>query len=315
MTEQEFRDELKRCIGSTGLSSDRQYQVLARMKGEERRVRTWNKMRISLVMAAVVMLTMGVAAATEVVKYINWKGEPVDYEPPTYVEWVDMGDPLRDPTAEMLISSKKLEEVLVIEYPTWMRCERHKTEVASLEELRQLAGEEALLPIPVNIPDGFTLEASVVILATKPGTVYRDLGMEKYKDVIRVRRYTCDRDDLLLVQYFLYFRDADGEHLNFSVRMIRDKEYFLQANAEKYGVLHVSGMEQAVYIDQEDRTIVYMQKSLPEPVDIQIVGTEYGELSLSDPGTDVRFVALELQANSTVFGVETMLECFGLTAE
>lgn len=313
MTEQEFRDKLKQSVGHAELSSDRQAKVLAGMKGAECKVRTTNKLKVCLVLAVLVVLGVTGAVATELVDYINWKGEPVDYDPPMYVEYEVQGDRLRDPTAEMLISSKKLEEVLLIDYPASVRQAAHETDVASLEELRQLVGDDTLLPIPISVPEGFTLAMSRVIFVGKAGMTYRYLGEERYKDVIRVKRYECDMDDLLLAQYFLYFRDSQDEHLNFSARLIYDTDYYLQTNAGEYGLLQVPGVEQGVYINEEDRTRIYLLKELSEPVDGQIALGGFD--GLQTPGLERRYIALELQANSTVCDVDTMLACFGLTAQ
>ncbi len=316
MTEQEFRDALKRQVGTTGLSSDRQYRVLAGMKGEERKVRTWNKLKLSLVLAALLVMTMGAAVATEIVKYVNWDGEPVDYEEPVYDAIERPADAIRDPIAEELIRNKKLEEVLMIFYPgqvNIMKNEGHRTEVTSLEELRQLAGEDTLLPIPVSVPEGFTLMGSHVYYTRKNGTTYQYLGEERYEAGIRAKRYTCDPDDLWMVQYFLYFRDQNGEHLNFSATLTYREEQYLKADAIEVKSLQVPGMEKAVFIDQGDRKCIHVRKTLQEPIACQILILSPG--GIETPKTDRQYYALELQANSTVCDADTMLSCFGLTAQ
>lgn len=316
MTEQEFRDALKRQVGQTGLSSDRQYRVLAGMKGGEGKVRTWNKMKIALVLAALVVMTMGAAVATEIVKYVNWDGKPVDYEPPVYESLEADADPIRDPIADELIRNKKLEEILMIFYPGQVniaKSESHHTSVSSLEELKQLAGEQTLLPIPDSVPEGFTLTNSSVHYTRKKGTTYQYLGEERYEAGVRAKRYTCDPDDLWMVQYFLFFRDPNGEHLNLSASLTYREEQYLKADAIEVKSLQVLEMEKAVLIDRGERKFVYARKRLQEPIACQILMLAPG--GIETPETDRQYVALELQANSTICDVETMLACFGLTTQ
>lgn len=316
MTEQEFRDALKRQVGTTGLSSDHQARVLAEMKGGEGKVRTWNKMKLSLVLAALVVLSMGVAVATEIVKYVNWDGEPVDYEEPAYTVLEEKTDPVRDPIAEELIRNKKLEEILMIFYPGQVniaKSEGHRTSVSSLEELKQLAGDQTLLPIPDSVPEGFTLTNSSVRYTRKKGMTYHYLGEERYEAGIRAKRYTCDPDDLWMVQYFLFFRNPNGEQLNFSASLTYREEQYLKADAIEVKSLQVSGMEKAVLIDRGDRKFVYARRTLQDPIACQILILAPG--GIETPETDRQYFALELQANSTICDEETMLACFGLTTE
>ncbi len=316
MREQEFRDALKQQVGQTGLSSDRQAQVLAGKKGGEGKVRTWNKMKLSLVLAALVVLSVGVAVATEIVKYVNWDGEPVDYEGPAYTVLEEKTDPVRDPIADELIRNKKLEEILQIFYPgryNAARSEGHRMKVASLEELRQLAGDDTPLLIPTSVPEGFTLTLSHVFFTCRRGTTYRLLSEEMLDYGIRVQRSACEPEDLFLCSYFLYFENPEGERLNFSGRMLYREENALHAEDAQVKVLQVTGMEQAICFDHGSYEMVRMRRALEEPIDCQIILMDRD--GIKTPNTDWQYFDLDLQANSTICDVETMLSCFGLTTE
>ncbi len=318
MTEQEFRDKLKQCVGHTGLSSDRQYRVLAGMKGERSRMRTWGKMQIAIVISLVVLMTMGAAVAAEFVKYVNWEGNPIDYMPPEYKTLDVPVDTLRDPIAEEVIRDKKLEEILIVYYNGRYqpdKCESHRVEVDALEELRQLAGEENLLPIPVGVPDGFKLVKSHVFFGSKKGTTYQLMGEEYVEAGVSVKRYACDPEKLRMCSYFLYFQNEAGERLNFSARMVMDYnvDSVLQADGGQVNVKKVEGMDQVVHIDRGEEQFIWMRENLLEPVPAQIMILGPDDIEISD--VERSYVCLEIQANSTVCDLDTMLSCFGFTAQ
>ncbi len=318
MTEQEFRDKLKQCVGHTGLSSDRQYRVLAGMKGERSRMRTWGKMQIAIVISLVVLMTMGAAVAAEFVKYVNWEGNPIDYTPPEYKTLDVPVDTLRDPIAEEVIRDKKLEEILIVYYNGRYqpdKCESHRVEVDALEELRQLAGEENLLPIPVGVPDGFKLVKSHVFFGSKKGTTYQLMGEEYVEAGVSVKRYACDPEKLRMCSYFLYFQNEAGERLNFSARMVMDYnvDSVLQADGGQVNVKKVEGMDQVVHIDRGEEQFIWMRENLLEPVPAQIMILGPDDIEISD--VERSYVCLEIQANSTVCDLDTMLSCFGFTAQ
>lgn len=318
MTEQEFRDKLKQSIGHTGLSSDRQYRVLAEMKGERSRMRTWGKMQIAIVISLVVLMTMGAAVAAEFVKYVNWEGNPIDYTPPEYKTLDVPVDTLRDPIAEEVIRDKKLEEILIVYYNGRYqpdKCVSHRVEVDALEELRQLAGEENLLPIPVGVPDGFKLVKSHVFFGSKKGTTYQLMGEEYVEAGVSVKRYACDPEKLRMCSYFLYFQNEAGERLNFSARMVMDYnvDSVLQADGGQVNVKKVEGMDQVVHIDRGEEQFIWMRENLLEPVPAQIMILGPDDIEISD--VERSYVCLEIQANSTVCDLDTMLSCFGFTAQ
>lgn len=316
MTEREFREKLKNSLGSTGLSSAHQMRVLARMKGEERQVRIKQKWKLSMALLLIVMMTVGAAVAMEIVKYVDWDGKPVDYTPPEYVEYDENTDPIRDPVAAELVRSKALEEILIFFYE-WRyqgsQTGMHSIEVGSLEELAQVAGEDALLPIPIGVPEGFTLASSSVHFAGKPERTYQLLGEEQHELSVRVKRYACDRDDLFPCSYFLFFENEAGERLSFSARLLWHEEDVLQAEDALVEVVQVEGMKQTVYIDHGEYRQVWTRRSLPEPAacQIAIIGPDGIEI----PEIDRAYVSLELQCNSTVCDLSTMLACWGLAAE
>ena len=316
MTENEFRNALRKQIGQSGLSSERQAQVLARMKGEERKVRATNKLKICLVLAALVVLTMGAAVATEFVKYVNWDGQPVTHEEPAYEVLERSEDPIRDPIADELIANKRLEEILQIYYPGQVniaKSESHRVNVTSLEELRQLAGENTQLLIPAGVPEGFTLTFGHVVFTCKKGTTYRLLSEETLDYGIRVRRSACDPEDLFMCSYFLYFENPEGEQLNFFVRMLYLEEEVLYAEDAQVKVLRVPGMERAISFDYGSYEMVRMRRPLNEPIDCQYVILDFD--GIKTPVTERQYFDLEIQVNSTVCDADTMLSCFGLTSE
>ena len=318
MTEQEFREKLKQSVGHTELSPDRQYRVLARMKGGRRKVCSWSKMKISIVISLVVLMTMGAAVATEFVKYVNWEGNPIDYTPPEYQTLDVPVDMLRDPIAEEVTRNKKLEEVLIVYYNGRYqpdKCVSHRVEVDALDELRQLAGDENLLPIPVWVPDGFKLVKSHVFFGSKKGTTYQLMGEEYVEAGVSVKRYACDREKLRMCSYFLYFQNEAGERLNFSARMVMDynADSVLQADGGQVNMKKVEGMDQVVHIDRGEDQFIWMRKNLLEPIPAPIMILGPDDIEISD--VERSYVCLELQANSTVCDLDTMLSCFGLIAQ
>ena len=257
-------------------------------------------------------------AIEEFVKYVNWEGNPIDYTPPEYKTLDVPVDTLRDPIAEEVIRDKKLEEILIVYYNGRYqpdKCESHRVEVDALEELRQLAGEENLLPIPVGVPDGFKLVKSHVFFGSKKGTTYQLMGEEYVEAGVSVKRYACDPEKLRMCSYFLYFQNEAGERLNFSARMVMDYnvDSVLQADGGQVNVKKVEGMDQVVHIDRGEEQFIWMRENLLEPVPAQIMILGPDDIEISD--VERSYVCLEIQANSTVCDLDTMLSCFGFTAQ
>lgn len=319
MTENEFREALKKSVGHAGLSSDRQLKVLARMKGGEAKVRSSNsKMKFVFVLAVVVMMTMGAAVATEIVKYINWEGEPVDYTPPDYGEGYEReADSLRDPILKELIAGKKVEEILIVRYvgkPVQGEIGTDTSMTAdTLEEVIQLAGADTVLPMPVSIPGGFEMRLNYCFFATKPGTEYRLVAQESYDHGVKVDRYACEREQLFMSSYLMFFENEQGDTLNMSVRIIRNPEDVLQANAVTVTPIQLEGMDRAIYCETEKYNQLYAYQKLQEPIAYQLISIAPWGIEVLEAMREGAY--LDIQMNSNVLTLDEMLGVFSFTAQ
>lgn len=322
MTEQEFRDALKRQVGQTGLSSDRQAQVLAGMKGGESKVRTWNKMKIALVMAALVVLSVGAAVAGSS-RGVNWAGEVIEVRP------LVLAAQSEQELAVDRFADAAREDGDVVYF--WQIHEDGKKKLAwyeggsstyadSMTEMQAWIEAAALLPWPQWLPDGYTMDTGRVGLACKwPGThVLRHRAT--FEDSYDVMWISIPEEYRFVNNYTLRLENEDGKILQIHVNMAnRGDEKILRisddASAEK---ISIEGMSDALLVDSKTSKVLtarrYLGRNLQytkfwgflEPDD---------QLRLSEQMGLYDSLVLEVNTTDADLSVDALLAIFGLTTQ
>lgn len=322
MTEQEFRDMLKQQVGQTGLSSDRQYRVLAGMKGGEGKVRTWNKVKLSLVLAALVVLSVGAAVASSS-RGVNWAGEVIEIWPLGRVTQSEQE------LAVDRFADEAREDGDVVYF--WQIHEDGKKKLAwyegesnryadSMAEMQAWIETAALLPWPEWLPEGYAMDIGRVGLACKwPGThVLRHRAT--FEDSYDVMWISIPEEYRFVSNYTLRLENDEGEILIISVNMAnRGDEKILRISEDASAVkISIEGMSDALLVDSKTSKVLtarrYLGRNLQytkfwgflEPDDQLRLSEQMG---LNDS------LVLEVNTTDADLSVEDLLAIFGLTTE
>lgn len=279
MTEQEFRQALICSVSDAGLSPERQQKVLAAMKGEERTVRTSNKMKITLVLAAVMLLGSTVALAAGIMGYVKWDGTAVENPYPlvasTPMPAVVTEDPMEavsEATTRILNSTPQGEAVCV----TYLENTRishgivQDIGVSTIEEAQQRIAPSQL-PWPGHIPEGYALSYGWTnYLCSTEGT-YELIDTEVTEENLRVERLRLPEEHAVLKEYTLHFEDEKGHALTIYAEMkynTGDGYVAIEDHASVQAV-QAPGMDNALLLGPRESTgsqSLHMRRILDEQV-------------------------------------------------
>lgn len=322
MTEQEFRDALKHQVGQTELSSERQAQVLAGMKGGESKVRTWNKMKLALVLAALVVLTVSAAVASGS-RGVNWAGEVIEVRPPVIAAQSEQE------LAADRFADEAREDGDVVYF--WQIHEDGKKKLAWYEgesnryadgmaEMQAWIENAALLPWPQWLPDGYTMDTGRVGLACKwPGThVLRH--RVTFEDCYDVMWISIPEEYRFVNNYTLLLKNEEGEILQIHANMAnRGDEKILRisddASAEK---ISIEGMSDALLVESETSKVLTARRYLGRNLQY----TKFwgflmpdDQLRLSEQMGLYDSLVLEVNTTDADLSEDDLLAIFGLTAK
>lgn len=214
MTEQEFRDALKRQVRQTGLSSDRQYRVLASIGKEEKKVQVSSKVRIGIVL--VLMLVLGTATAVAAGSlYVGWDGKGVT--PGPVYEW----ESSMDDKAVDLASERPDHEAWHITWPITdtengggMSFGAARITLNTLDDAAELLSEDDYLPWIKVIPDGYAYRKGYA--EYRPLYSYERIG-EEYMDVFDVTRARIPENQRRMCRYSLTFANEAEQEMHVTV--------------------------------------------------------------------------------------------------
>lgn len=323
MTENEFRDALKQQIGQSGLSSDRQTQVLARMKGEERKVRTTNKMKTCLVLAALVVLGTTVAVASCTMG-INWAGEKVEVLPLTLVQRSDLELAME----RFVDEAREVGESVYV----WQIQEDGQKPLAwfeggsnayagSIEELQAWIASAEWLPWPEWLPEGYTMDIGRVGFACKwpGGHVLRQ--RDTFEDAYEVVWIAIPEEYRFVYNYTLRLENETGEVLYISASMgKRGSEKILRipdgATAER---ISVADMSDALLVEAKDSKELVARRYLGRTLQytqFYVFRIQQGDqLRLSEQMNVYDSLALQVQTTDPDLTADDLLSVFGLKTE
>lgn len=319
MTEQEFRDALKKSVGHTGLSSERQIQVLARREREKKKRTMSNQMKIVVVTMMVLLLSVTGAVAAGL-GGVDWNGNPA--QPPELV-------PLEDAkNGNRMIEIMEQPGYGVIQCVVAPRQSIDENGVLngltvdffseSLEEMEAWVKADGTLQWPSILPDGYTLKLGRVgYMCGTPGGL-KEISNEKTEDGYMHIQYELSPENRFMNSYFLNMANEAGHELVIHVQMEIGNflEYtFYAGEGSKVAKLNIMGASNALYIDSELQNKLALRRPLSEIkhayymdyLDVYIIG---GPTERTQDFENVVTVI-----NSTELTENDLLAIFGLTAQ
>ena len=319
MTEQAFREALKASVGNTGLSLDRQQQVLAKLRKEDKTVRMSGKMRIALAMAVVLLLgTTGAVAAGS--GFVDWNGEPIPASGGTTPPYMQgLYEHHQEPENGQIIT---LESIKPPEGSNSLgigsRRDNSDVYASSVEEMQAWVEAEIdeFLPWPVNLPKEYNqLKKGWVHYAVDTYGEYTMLHQEVTEDGLFVRSYFELPDDhLYMDSYTLRLLNAEGQELRIDVYLsaMNYRNHFQADEESRTTVLDVEDFEQVVAIESPVETLVALRDEFTT-YDIrykEVWGYPDGVKRESTQNYDC--LVIEITGQGTP---EELLSIFGLTAK
>lgn len=320
MTEQEFRDALKKTVGSTGLSSDRQMNVLARMKGEEPKVRTWNKMKVSLVLALVVMMSMGAAVATEIIDYVNWKGEPAnapqhDWENQEEI-WQRMLELSNSPDESVAVIVTRPASSMIGEI-TSVGDSTISERMHSLAEMADSIQENGVLPWPMHLPEKSRLSYGLVNYFCDGAGEYTIVDQIVTEDAYVVHHLTIPEEYRRTSSYQASVWLTDDRRIEIrAYSHTGDGPRGVYIGEESIAEhLKVDGMEDVLFIKSPTECRVTMRKTFDEPIGKTDVFRAEDGWGIEQYQIDVKGYSIEIVTQDMSLTAADLLAIFGLTAQ
>ena len=315
MKEQEFRARLKRAAMNDGLSTERQMQVLARAKGDEAKVKNWNK--VKFIAVAAVILVMGMSGAVAAgLGGVDWHGQPALPPPEVYLADTETGARLQELINEAkeakVISLRALDAPMgTVAGVTGSRSDLY---LASVAEVKALVEADGTLPWLVMIPEEYDqLDMGRVAYGCEGAGHFNLVSQELTEDNYLRTYFEIPEEHRFMRDYFLRMKNDAGQKLSISVSMtnVYEWESFAVDEDSYTTVLNVEGMDQALAIESPDETVVALRRMLQEPLRYKIVD---GGMNLRQYEYVWEYECLQIKITGQGTP-EDLLAIFGLTAK
>ena len=309
MTEQDFRDALKRQVGQTGLSSDRQAQVLAGMKGRQSKVRVNHWFRFAVVVAVVLVLCVtGAAAGGRFL--VDWQGEKLpDVQLETDQRMWQLKDwRMKGKWASILKWNEEREKYTGILAGTL------EVSAASLTQLRTWVMADGTLPWPENIPEVYQqLRIGTVEYACEPEGEIRLRNQETTEDGYIISYFDMPKAHRFVKGYYLYLKDDEGHTLLIQMNLIEagGKLALPMQDGDTFMELRVDGMLQAAAIESAGTTYVALRQAVQPALTCKSVGG-YPDGVVKEWQSAYECLEIIIIGDGTP---DDLLAIFGLTAE
>ena len=266
MTEQEFRERLKRAARNEGMTPERQMQVLARREGDEHKVRNWHKAKCILVIA-LLMATGVTGAVAGGWSLVDWQGEPlpsVETAPP-YMNSLDVN--FKEPEKGQIITLVSLkppegENILGIV----SRRDNSDSYASSEAELQAWVEAEldGFLPWPEMIPNEYNqMKMGRVHYAVDEYGEFELVRQELTEDGNFLRTYfELPTNHCYMDNYSLHLLNDEGQELTIKVSLssMKRKGFFIVDDESSPVVLDVEGFDQAIAIVSPQQSKVALRK-------------------------------------------------------
>lgn len=318
MTEQKFRDALKRQVGTTGLSSDRQYRVLAGMKGGESKVKVRGRMKFALVCVLMLLLVFGMSAAIAGDRmFLKWDGELENAGTPAY-------HPTTDAYRRMIALQAKVP--CDIAYVWNLNAAENETQgigggmsiaVESLEEMQALVCNDGTLPWVTWLPEGYVLQQGRIHYECDFLGNHDVLGWETTEDGFVVARFNIPEEHRVVSSYTLWLENAAGEELRVNVRLQTATMGPLVEVSEDETVkkLEADGVREALLVKSADEAKLLTRRILTNTVRITSLFAFEREGSMQENLDFYNSLVTNVTYNGKTLTEAALLAIFGLTTQ
>lgn len=318
MTEQEFRDALKKSVDHTGLSSERQMKVLAQMKGEGKQVRKGSsRMKLILVLAVIAALSVTGAVAGGL-GGVDWNGEPTQMPQAIPLSATEQGARVQ----ELFRAPEKGQIVNVVNMNpqegqiAGIFDSSSDFYASSLEEMAAWVKADGSLAWPVYIPEEYReLRMGRVSYVCSSEGSFELVSREKTDDGYLRYVFEMPEEHRFMSSYFLSLLNEQGEELIVNVAMYDDlsvENAFAVTEDSEVMVLTVEGMDQALAVVSPEETLLAMRCVLEKPLSYTTVESGYdGSVRQYDDELQnlvIKIIAPDMTASD-------MLAIFGLKVQ
>lgn len=269
MTEQEFREKLKQSVGSIGLSSDRQRQVMAGMKEERSRRSAWGKLKIVLVVGIIVLLMTGGAVAGG--RYlVDWHGKPMptanvqtDQRMLQLMEWRTKGK---------WASIRKWDEARG-RY-TGILASGLEVVAPTLDKLQAWVTADGTLPWPAHVPAVYQMTGGSVRYACEPAGEIRMSSQEITEDGYIISYFVMPGEHRFVESYSVYLTADESQGLQIQVMLVDADGMFglPMEDGSTFTRLTVDGMQQAIAVETGRETRVALRRAVQPALHYKIAG-------------------------------------------
>ncbi|MBQ4580947.1 MAG: hypothetical protein IJA83_09840 [Clostridia bacterium] len=308
MTEQEFRERLKRAARNDGLSAEHQVKVLARRKGDEHKVRNWHKAKYILAIA--LLLATGVTGAVAGgIGMVDWNGESFSNRVESDPRLMDL---MGGRTNGKVKSVQKWQED--VGAYTGTLASGMDYHASSLEKLQEWVTADGVLPWPVNIPKGYQqMSRGVVHVECEPDGEYRLLEQEVTEDGYIITYFEMPQDNYLINSYTLNLTDNKRRDLQINVTLVglHWKRGFPVTDDSTFTELNVDGMVQAVAIESAGETRLALRQEIWPPVTYKMVEGHHDGV-VEETLSEYDCIEIEITGQGSP---ADLLAIFGLSAE
>jgi len=318
MTEQEFRDALKRQVGTTGLSSDRQYQVLAGMKGEESKMKIRGKMKFALVCVLMMLLAFGMSAAIAGDRmFLKWDGELENVGTPAYYPTTDAFRRMIALQSEVPCDIAYVWNLNAAENATQGIGGGMSIAVESLEEMQALVCNDGTLPWVTWLPEGYVLQQGRIHYECDYLGEHEVLGWETTQDGFVVARFNIPEEHRVISNYTLWLENAAGEELRVNVRLQKATMGPLVEVSEDETVkkLEAEGVREALLVKSADEAKLLTRRILANAVRITSLFGFETEGSMQENLDFYNSLVTSITYNGKNLTDDDLLAIFGLTTE
>lgn len=271
MTENEFRNALKRSAGHGGLSSERQMEVLARMNGKKKTMRSSKQIKIALMFGLLALLMAGGAAAGG--RYlVDWQGEPLQL---TQVQSDPRMMELKDWRAKGKWASIQKWNDEWASY-SGMLASGMEAYAPTLDKLQAWVTADGTLPWPGNIPSTYQMCKGLVEYVCGQEGEIRLRSQETTEDGYIISYFDMPQEHRFVARYAIYLKDDEHHELQIQAMLTRaDGAYGLpMEDGGNFAVLDVEGMQKAVAIEFAGVTYVALRQAVQPALVHKVAGGE-----------------------------------------
>lgn len=295
MTEKQLRESLNEYLPAAGLPEKGREALLAAIRTEgppaaplhqkgDNEMSGYGKFRVTLVLAAVLLLSLTIALAAGLSGYVNYRGEPVTRQnmasatpmPAKPLQTAEAGTEAEEIAAlfTSALNDKRLNPDDRLTILNWQESADSATSSLSeaqipLTSMEELAAIWEGVPLPV-LPEGYAFFGGNAYLSCAGDSAYEPDGQETTAEGIVLTRYRIPEGKSVVTSSAVYFKDAQGRYISCLMQLMDEGEdVFFKVNEENtMKPAAVPGMEEALLIASPGGNALHMSCTLNAPVEV-----------------------------------------------